>query len=43
MNALQNDTGLQEITFIINHLDCMLGYPRAATESGKMRYLYMST
>ena len=42
INALQYDTGLQETSFIINHLDCMLSEPRAANESGKIRYLYMS-
>ena len=41
-NTLQYHTGLQEINFLINHLDCMLGYPRAATETGKMRYLYVT-
>ena len=43
INALQYETGLQEINFIINHLGCMLGYPRAVTGSGKIRYLYMSS
>ena len=42
INALQYHTGQQEISFLINHLDCILGYPRAATETEKMRYLYMS-
>ena len=42
INALQYETGLREISFIITHLRSMLGYLRAATGSGKIRYLYMS-
>ena len=41
INALEYDTGLQEISFVINHLDCMLGEPRAANACGKIRYLYI--
>ena len=42
IHALQYETGLREISVIITHLGRVLGYLRAATGSGKIRYLYMS-
>ena len=41
INALQYETGLQEISFIITHLGSLLGYSRAATGSGKIRYIFI--